>query len=540
MLRTSAHVDLFARERLPPADQWPTLSFELEALQYPDRLNCGAALLDDALAAVDPGKPAVIQGDRSWSYAELATAANRFAHLLVEDCGVVPGSRVLLRSPNSPELFAAWLGVMKAGAIAVTTIPMLRTMELRRLTEKAEVGVALCHHALVDELLPLLAETPLRRIATFGAPDADFETRGAGKPGAFQAVDTAQDDVCLIAFTSGTTGQPKATLHFHRDVMAMCDTFAAHMLQPAQGAVFTGTPPIAFTFGLGGVLVFPLYFRATIALPEQSTPMALAEAVQRHRATHVFTSPTAYRAILAKGEAVDLSSLRVCVSAGEPLHKATSDAWFERTGVRLIDGIGATEMIHIFISASGEAIRPGAVGKPVPGYSAVLLDDQNRPIEGPGVGRLGVRGPTGCRYMADPRQAGYVIDGWNVTGDVFRRDEDGYYWYVARADDMIVSSGYNIAGPEVEEALNLHPAVAECAVIGWPDDERGQIVKAVVVVSEGAQPGPELARALQEHVKQTLAPYKYPRAVEFRASLPRTPTGKLQRNALKAEAKTPA
>ena len=533
MLRASAHVDPFARQRLPPADQWPTLCFELDALHYPDRLNCGAALLDDALAQVDPDKPAVVQGERTWSYAELAAATNRFAHLLVEDYGVVPGSRVMLRGPNSPELFAAWLAVMKTGAIAVTTIPMLRTMELRRLVEKAEIAVALCHHALVDDLLPLLTDTPLERIATFGAPDADFETKGAGKPETFQAVDTSQDDVCLIAFTSGTTGQPKATLHFHRDVMAMCDTFAAHMLQPVADAVFTGTPPIAFTFGLGGVLVFPLYFRATIALPEQSTPMALAETVERHRATHVFTSPTAYRAILAKGEAVDLSSLRVCVSAGEPLHKATSDAWFERTGIRLIDGIGATEMIHIFISAAGEAIRPGAVGKPVPGYSAVLLDEANRPIEGPGVGRLGVRGPTGCRYMDDPRQAGYVIDGWNVTGDVFRRDEDGYYWYVARADDMIVSSGYNIAGPEVEEALNLHPAVAECAVIGWPDEERGHIVKAVVVTVEGVQPGPELARALQEHVKQTLAPFKYPRAVEFRTSLPRTPTGKLQRNALK-------
>ena len=529
MLRASAHVDTFARDHLPPLDQWPTLSFELEALHYPAVLNCGDALLDRAVSAAPADRLAVVQGERAWTYAELAAAVGRIAHTLIDDLGVVPGSRVLLRGPNTPELFACWLAIMKAGAVAVTTMPMLRARELEPMVVKAKIGLALCQHDLGDEL----AATSIGRTVLFGRPDSELERLSADKAAAFSAVCTSQDDVCLIAFTSGTTGEPKATMHFHRDVMAMCDTFAAHMLQPAEGAVFSGTPPIAFTFGLGALLVFPLYFRATIAVPEQSTPPALAAAVQRHRVTHLFTSPTAYRAILARKAEFDLSSLRVCVSAGEALPKAVSDAWSEATGIRLIDGIGATEMIHIFISACGADVRPGAIGKPVPGYSACLLDEAGREIEGPGQGRLGVRGPTGCRYLADARQARYVHDGWNVTGDIFRRDEDGYYWYVARDDDMIVSGGYNIAGPEIEAALALHPDVAECAVIGWPDEERGQIVKAVVVPREGAEAGPALAKSIQDHVKNALAPYKYPRAVEFRTALPRTGTGKLQRNALK-------
>jgi 2-aminobenzoate-CoA ligase len=534
MLRASAHVDTFARDHLPPPDQWPALSFDLEALRYPDILNCGVALLDRAVAAVPAGKPAIVQGDKVWTYAELAATTDRIARVLVEDLGVVPGTRVLLRGANTHELFACWLAVMKAGAVAVTTMPMLRARELEQMVVKARISHALVQHDLLDEM----AATSVGRIVAYGRPDAELERLASVKPAAFEAVATSQDDVCLIAFTSGTTGEPKATMHFHRDVMAMCDTFAAHMLQPVEDAVFSGTPPIAFTFGLGAILVFPLYFHATIALPEQSTPPSLAAAVQRHRVTHLFTSPTAYRAILARKDEFDLSSLKVCVSAGEPLPRHVSDAWLEATGIRLVDGIGATEMIHIFISAAGAEVRPGAIGKPVPGYSACLLDEAGREIEGPGTGRLGVRGPTGCRYLADARQAKYVHAGWNVTGDLFRRDEDGYYWYVARDDDMIVSSGYNIAGPEIEAALSLHPEVAECAVVGWPDAERGQIVKAVVVPKEGATPGPELAKRLQDHVKATLAPYKYPRAVEFRTSLPRTGTGKLQRHALKFGAKT--
>jgi 2-aminobenzoate-CoA ligase len=532
-LRPSLHRDGFARENLPPEDQWPVFEFSLPQLQLSDPFNCGQWLLDDALAEIAPEKPAIFEGNTVWSYGELAAQTNRLCHVLTEDLGIVPGNRILLRGGNSALMFAAWLAVMKTGAIAVSTMPMLRARELQQIAAKANIALAICAEELTGELDTIRGASPLRHIVSYGGARRELETAMAGKSDLFRAVPTSQDDVCLIAFTSGTTGEPKATLHFHRDVLAMCETFARHMVDAGPDAIFTGTPSIAFTFGLGGLLVFPLYFRATIALPKSSTPTALAEVIERHRATHVFTSPTAYRAITAWKNEFDLSSLKVCVSAGEALSKAISDNWFAATGLRLIDGIGGTEMIHIFISASGDAIRPGATGKPVPGYRAQLFDPDFHPVAGAGTGRLGVRGPTGCRYLSDPRQRDYVVGGWNMTGDVYRRDEDGYYWFVARADDMIVSGGYNIAGPEVEAALALHPDVEECAVVGWPDAERGQIVKAVVVPRPGVAAGPDFVKTLQDHVKRTLAPYKYPRAIEFRDALPRTGTGKLQRSALR-------
>jgi 2-aminobenzoate-CoA ligase len=533
VLRPSQHRDSFARENLPPEDQWPVFEFSLPQLRIPDPFNCGAWLLDRALDEQASQKAAIFQGDTVWSYADLAAHTNRLCHVLTDELGVVPGNRILLRGANSPIMFALWLAVMKVGAIAVSTMPMLRSRELQPIVKKAQIALAICSDDLTGDLEVLLGTTPLRRIVAYGGAASELERAMADKPGQFAAISTSQDDVCLIAFTSGTTGQPKATMHFHRDVLAMCETFARHMVPAGPEAIFTGTPSIAFTFGLGGLLVFPLYFRAAIALPRAGTPTALAEAIERHRATHVFTSPTAYRAITAWKNEFDLSSLKVCVSAGETLPKAISDSWFAATGIRLIDGIGGTEMIHIFISAAGDDIRPGATGKPVPGYTAQLFDQNLRPVEGPGTGRLGIRGPTGCRYLSDPRQRDYVVGGWNMTGDVYRRDAEGYYWFVARADDMIVSGGYNIAGPEVEAALLLHPDVEECAVIGWPDPERGQIVKAVVVPKRGVVAGPDLAKTLQEHVKHTLAPYKYPRAVEFCDALPKTMTGKLQRGALR-------
>jgi 2-aminobenzoate-CoA ligase len=534
-IRLSLHRDNFARENLPPEDQWPVFEFSLPELQVSDPFNCGQWLLDDALAEIPPQKPAIFHGETVWSYAELTAQTNRLCHVLTEDLGVVPGNRVLLRGPNSPLMFAAWLAVMKTGSIAVSTMPMLRARELQQIVEKADIALAICAADLTDELEAIRDTSPLRRIVSYGGATGELESRMVDKPDGFRAVPTSQDDVCLIAFTSGTTGEPKATMHFHRDVLAMCASFAKHMVPADRKAIFTGTPSIAFTFGLGGLLVFPLYFRAAIALPSGSTPASLLETILRHRATHIFTSPTAYKAMTSRIGEFDLSSMKVCVSAGEALSQRISDGWFKATGLRLIDGIGGTEMIHIFISATGADIRPGATGKPVPGYTAQLFDENFHPVEGTGTGRLGVRGPTGCRYLSDPRQRDYVVGGWNMTGDIYRRDEDGYYWFVARADDMIVSSGYNIAGPEVEAALALHPDVEECAVIGWPDPERGQIVKAVVVPKRGAVASPELAKALQEYIKQTLAPYKYPRAVEFRTALPKTITGKLQRSALRAK-----
>jgi 2-aminobenzoate-CoA ligase len=523
-LLPSAHVDTFCRDHLPPAEQWPELSFDLPELRYPERLNCATALLDDVVARHGADRPCLLQpGQPPWSYADLLTAANRIARVLVEDLGIVPGNRVLLRGPNNQWLSAAWFGALKAGAVLVTTMPLLRSGELRTIHGIAHLDAALVDHRFVDALeglgVPAIA---------FG--DQAWEERIAGKASTFDDVPTSSDDVCMLAFTSGTTGRPKATMHFHRDVLSICETFSRQVLRPSSDDVFTGTPPYAFTFGLGGVLLFPLHAGASTLLVEKATPVELADLIDEHGVTVCFTAPTAYKAMLAqRPDGKAFRSLRKAVSAGEHLPKAVWEAFRDATGVEIIDGIGATEMLHIFISAAGADIRPGSTGRAVPGYAATIVDDDGHELP-PGVaGRLAVRGPTGCRYLDDPRQLDYVRNGWNLTGDTFVRDDDGYFWYQARSDDMIISSGYNIAAPEVEEALLKHPLVTECAVVGIPDDARGHIVKAYVV-SAGEVGGPEL----QDFVKAQIAPYKYPRAIEFVDELPKTATGKLQRFRLRA------
>lgn len=530
----TAHVDTFTRDHLPPPEQWPVLKFELPELTYPPRINCGVVLCDDAISEGHGERIALHSAADRRTYSQLLDDANRIANVLVRELGVVPGNRVLLRAPNSPLLAAAWLAVMKAGAVAVTTMPLLRAKELGQIATKAEVDHALVDARLLEEVVAAARATGrLAKIVTWG--DGMLEALMARQPATFANVDTASDDVCLLAFTSGTTGEPKATMHFHRDVLAMADVVGRHLLETAPDDVYVGSPPFGFTFGLGALLVFPLRFRASAALVEQPSPENLLAAVQTHRATCLFTAPTMYRTLAGMVRDYDLRSLRRSVSAGEALPKATSDGWHAATGIRLIDGIGATEMIHIFISAKGDAIRPGSTGRPLPGYEAVVLDDENRPLPRGSSGRLAVRGPTGCRYLSDARQKNYVVNGWNVTGDRYRVDEDGYFWFEARADDMIVSAGYNIAGPEVEAALVAHPAVREVAVIGAPDADRGQVVKAFVVAQPGFTPGPDLVRELQDFVKRTVAPYKYPRVVEFVDQLPKTSTGKVQRFVLRQQ-----
>jgi 2-aminobenzoate-CoA ligase len=457
-------------------------------------------------------------------------AANRVAHVLVEDLGIVPGNRVLLRGPNNQWLSAAWFGVLKAGAVLVTTMPLLRTGELRTIHEIAHLDAALVDHRFLEAVEPL-------GVPTIAYGDDAWAERIAAKDPTFADVATSSDDVCMLAFTSGTTGRPKATMHFHRDVMSICETFSRHVLQPSADDVFTGTPPYAFTFGLGGVLLFPLHAGASTLLVEKATPVQLADLIDEHGVTVCFTAPTAYKAMLSQrpgGKA--FKSLRKAVSAGEHLPKATWEAFRDATGVEIIDGIGSTEMLHIFISAAGSDIRPGSTGRAVPGYSATIVDDLGNELPAGESGRLAVRGPTGCRYLDDPRQATYVQNGWNLTGDTFVRDDDGYFWYQARSDDMIISAGYNIAAPEVEEALLRHPLVAECAVVGVPDEARGMIVKAYVVSAGSVSVG-----ELQDFCKAEIAPYKYPRAIEFVSELPKTATGKLQRFRLRqASAAAPA
>jgi 2-aminobenzoate-CoA ligase len=535
----SAHQDTFTRDNLPPQSQWPKFSFDLPGLDYPERMNCVTELLDSWIARGHGNHPCIISPAESWSYAQFAERVNRIANVLTRDLGLVPGNRVMLRAPNNPMMAAAYLAVMKAGGVVIGTMPLLRAKELSYVVTKAKVAIALCDAKLADEMEKTKAVTTgLDRVVYWGSGKDDALEKRMAQPGYenFAACNTANDDVCLIGFTSGTTGEPKGTMHFHRDILATCDSYGRHVLRANDTDRFIGSPPLAFTFGLGGLVLFPLRFGAATILLEKAPPDELLKAIAQHRATICFTAPTAYRAMLGKIADYDISSLRKCVSAGEALPKATFDAWLEATGLKIMDGIGATEMLHIFIGSPEDEIRAGSTGRVVPGYEAMVIDDEGREMPAGIAGRLAVRGPTGCRYLADTRQTVYVQSGWNVTGDTYVMDKDRYFFYQARSDDMIISAGYNIAGPEVESALLTHPAVAECGVVGRSDPDRGQIVLAYVVLRPGHEAGDAMTKTLQEHVKATVAPYKYPRAIEFVAELPKTQTGKLQRFELRKRA----
>ena len=537
MRARSAHRDTFAQDNLPPRSQWPEFLFEQPEFRYPALLNCATELLDKMVSRGFGHRPVIHAPEGSCTYTELYAQANRIANVLLREMNVRLGNRVLLRGANSPMMAACWFAVMKAGGVCVASMPLLRAKELTDIVTKAEVSHALCDKRLAAELEAALPACPtLKRVKCWhdGAPDS-LDALCMRQPQVFSNVETAAEDVALIAFTSGTTGKPKGTMHFHRDVLAMCDAFPRSCLQATKDDVFCGTPPLAFTFGLGGLLAFPMRVGAATVLVEKLSPETLLETIQRFKATVCFSAPTMYRAMAGLTKDFDLSSLRKCVSAGEALPDATRQLFKDATGIEIIDGIGSTEMIHMFISHTPERVRRGATGYAIPGYRAAVLDEEGRPCKPGVVGRLAVKGPTGCRYLADDRQKDYVQDGWNVTGDAYRMDEDGYFYYQARTDDMIISAGYNIAGPEVEGALLAHPAVAECGVVGAPDAERGTIVKAYVVLKPGSQRTEAMSRTLQEHVKNALAPYKYPRAIEFVDALPRTETGKLQRFKLRTQ-----
>lgn len=531
----SAHIDTFAAEGLPPRELWPDLIFTLPELQYPAKLNCAARLLDRHVEEGNGARRCIVAPGCTWTYRDLQQRANRIARVLVEDLGVVPGNRVLLRAPNTPMMAASWFAVMKAGAIAVTTMPLYRATELRNIVEKARIRHALCDVRLGDELRASTEGDDSFRALYFG--DAELEERMAGKPEHFRNVDTAADDVAIVAFTSGTTGKPKAAMHFHRDIMAICDTYGKHVLRAQPDDLFTGSPPLGFTFGLGGILLFPLAIGASTLLLEKAPPEPLLQAIEQYKVNVVFTAPIAYRAMSDMLEKYDVSSLRICVSAGETLPLPIWQAWHERTGLTILDGIGSTEMLHIFVGSPQERVKGGATGQAVPGYIAQIHDGDGNELPPDTVGRLAVKGPTGCRYLNDERQTAYVQNGWNYPGDAYRMDADGYFHYVARTDDMIISAGYNVSGPEVEEALLSHDDVKECAVVAKPDPaHHTNIVKAYVVLAGTQNGGPDKATQLQEFVRAKIAPFKTPREIEFVAELPRTETGKVQRFRLREKA----
>lgn len=544
-MERSAHTDTFARDHLPPESEWPEFLLEGNPdVDYPARLNCVVELVDAHVSRGDGDRLALQwsdeNGKQAISYTELAELTNRIAHVLTEDMKLVPGNRVLLRGPNNAMMAASWLAVVKAGLVVVPTMPLLRAIELKPIVEKARITAVLCDKRLSGELEHCFDESHpaycagLKQVRYFHDSGSDsLENIAKGKPAQFTPCDTAVDDVCLIAFTSGTTGKPKGCMHFHRDVLAMCDTFSKHVLRMTPDEVVCGTPPLAFTFGLGGLLCFPLRVGGSTVLCEKLTPNDLLATVDEFGVTMTFTAPTFYRQMAELVPKYKLSTLKKTVSAGEALPDATRQLWKQASGIEMIDGIGGTEMIHVFVASAPEDVRRGAIGTVVPGYVAQVVDDNLQPVPNGTVGRLVVKGPTGCRYLDDERQRVFVQQGWNLPGDTFIRDDDGYFFYQARNDDMIISAGYNIAGPEVEDALLAHEAVAECGVIGVPDEQRGNIVKAYVVLKPGFNGDDAMVKRLQDHVKAQIAPYKYPRAVEFVSTLPRTETGKLQRFVLR-------
>ena len=541
-LGPSAHVDTFARDNLPPFDQWPDILLDRDEFQYPERLNAGVELTDCMVERGFGDQVALIGNGRRRTYKELSDWSNRLAHALVEDFGVKPGNRVLIRSGNNPALVAAWLAASKVGAVVVNTMPLLRARELGKIVDKAEIKLGLCDSRIADELVACAKDSRfLKQVVSFDGTsnhDAELDRIALDKSVKFDAVDTGRDDVALLGFTSGTTGEPKGTMHFHRDLLIIADGYAHEVLQVTPGDVFVGSPPLAFTFGLGGLAIFPLRFGATATLLEDASPANIIKIIETYKATICFTAPTAYRAMIAAmDQGADLSTLRLAVSAGETLPAPVFEEWTRKTGKPILDGIGSTEMLHIFITNRVSDAVPGATGRPVTGYEAMIVDSDMRELPRNAAGRLAVRGPTGCRYLADKRQNEYVRDGWNLTGDTFVQDTDGRFHFVARADDMIISGGYNIAGPEVEAALLSHADVAECAVVGSPDIQRGQIVTAYIVLRAGIAGDTDCVKRLQDHVKAVIAPYKYPRAIKFIDALPKTQTGKLQRFKLRESAR---
>ena len=530
----TAHIDTFAADHLPPVELQPQFVFDLPQLQFPERMNCVTELLDKHVAQGRGDRLCIQAPGLRWTYAQLQAKANQIANVLTRDLGLVPGNRVLLCAPNNPMMVACWFGVIKAGGIAVAAMPLLRAKELSAIVDIAQISHALCDDALraevqgAQEKCDTLNAVRYFNVKTEGVDDA-LEALMDKASAEFTTLDTAATDTCLLGFTSGTTGVPKATMHFHRDVMATCVCWPEHVLKANADDVFIGSPPVAFTFGLGGQVLFPMAIGASMALLEKAGPQQLVDGLEQFGATVMFTAPTSYRVMSQQGERIRKTKLRKCVSAGEALTASTRILWKEATGIEIIDGIGSTEMLHIFISHREDEARPGATGKAVPGYRAKVVDDDGNEVPPGTIGKLAVQGPTGCRYLNDSRQTKYVSQGWNLTGDAYLMDADGYFVYQARTDDMIISAGYNIAAPEVEDALMAHPAVAECAVIGVPDTERGQIVKAFVVLRAGHAGDEAMVKTLQDFVKSTVAPYKYPRAVQFVDQLPRTATGKLQR-----------
>jgi len=525
------YTDNFAHDNLPSIDLQPDYLCDLPQFQHPEMLNCVERLLDNHIKKGNGDAVCIRTFEESWTYNNLFEKANQIAHVFIDDLGLVSGNRVLLRSANNPMMVACWFAVLKAGGIVVSTMPLLRSKELTTIIDCAEISIAISDSDLADEMNQV--ESKFLKITSFFR-NGDLDKLTQYKPKNFENYHSKADSVCLIGFTSGTTGLPKMTAHYHKDILNICEAFPVYSLQPTKDDIFIGSPPLGFTFGLGGLVLFPMYFGASTFLIEKPSPDLLLKAIQEYKVTICFTAPTAWRVLTTKLNEFNVSSLRKCVSAGETLPLQVWHDWYDATGLKIIDGIGSTEILHIFISSNEENMIPGATGLPILGYEAKIIDENGNELPINESGKLAIKGITGCKYLnREEKQKEYVQNGWNITGDIFKKDDNGYYWFVARGDDMIISSGYNIAAIEVESVLLTHEDILECAVVGLPDEERGMLVCAHIVLKDNNKASVEFKKTIQQWFKQVAAPYKYPRVINFIESLPKTETGKIQRFKLK-------
>ncbi len=531
----------------PPRELWPRFGLDFpEAREWPAKLNIAEVLVDDNLKRGD--KPAILYEDRQIKYRELQLMINKFGNAL-KVLDVKPYDRVMLRLPNIPEFIVSSLAVQKLGAVSVPTFTLLKAKELSYIASDCEAKVLITTPSLLEDVEKAKGELKtIRHIVLADAKPSEVEAPYIAfdylmddfkEATGLEPVRVDQDEVTLLLYTSGTTGPPKGCIHTHRHYLAVADCYAKNVLQAREDDVWGGPPTMAFAYGHTGLICNPLRHGATTSLVGSGRfePASMFQLIEKHGISVFYGVPTAYRTMVAlkheRGK-YDFSSLRVCVTAGEPCPPSLYYTIKEFFGCEVLEHMGCTELFNGFISTRFGQVKPGSMGLAVPGYDVRILGDDGNEVKTGEVGHLAVAGPIGIRYWKLPeKQAESVRNGWNHTGDMAYKDEEGFFWFASRSDDIIKTAAYRVSPHEVEEALIKHGAVAEAGVIGVPDLERGQIIKAFIVLKPDHKPSSRLEEELRVFVKDQIAPYKAPKEVEFVKELPKTETGKIRRAELK-------
>ena len=555
-------MSMIPEEYLPPEEMRPEKVYSIPEVQdYPARLNPARELLDRNVEEGRGGKPALLFQDRVITYGALAEQANRLGNVLASH-GVEEEDRVVILSPNQPLSLVANFAALKLGAVPVPASPLLSPPEVSWVINNSEARALLVHTAmlpLVEKARPEFSSEP---VVLGLAPPSDELSKADVESvlplmekadAALEAVLREKDRVGILLYTSGTTGKPKGVVHLVEEILAVADTFGHYGWKLRDDDVVFSPAPLAFAAGYGAMAIIPFRFGAAVSIMPRFEPEAAFETVQQHHATVLTILPTSYRKMLQVEGAekrFDLSSVRMCTGGGEALTAETYGQWLDRFGLEIFEGFGTTEMFYVFVSvAVTEKAKPGSIGTPVPGYEVKVVSEEGNEV-GPGeIGRMVAKGPTGTLYWRPQEENGRLMEsqrhavvgkGWNVVGDYLYGDEDGYFWFVSREDDLIKSSGYRIGPEEIEMVILKHPAVADAGVIGVPDPVRGQNTKAFVVLTEGYAPSGELKQEIIDFCRNDIAVYKLPREVEFVETLPRTVTGKLLRRVLRTGEQQPA